>query len=121
VADPKRLLESTQDALSPNVLVQNLLGVARTESAPDGARRRARRSIDGVFASPPGSVEATGSTPLKSASSKGSVAKSPSAKATPAKNPGSPPKSMPPKSMPPAERRPAGCGEPCAGTPFGII
>jgi hypothetical protein len=49
VADPKRLLELTEDAPSPNVLIQNLLGVARTEAAPDGARRRTRRSIDGVF------------------------------------------------------------------------
>lgn len=44
--DPKRLLELVQEEPSPNVLVQNLLGAARTEAAPEGVKRRARRSVE---------------------------------------------------------------------------
>lgn len=44
--DPKRLLELVQDAPSPNVLVQNLLGAARTEAAPEDVKRRARRAVE---------------------------------------------------------------------------
>jgi hypothetical protein len=113
--DPKRLLEITQDAPSPNVLVQNLLGVARSEAAPEGARRRARRSVDGVFTPAPAAeklpvkeaaaVDATtadGSAALKS------VARS-ATKIPP-----------PPKSLPATERRPSGSGDPCSGcTPYG--
>jgi hypothetical protein len=115
VVDPKRLLESALDGPSPNVLVQNLLGVARTEAAPDGARRRAKRSIDGVFASPP-KVEAPSEPVARSA-----TARPPAVKATAARSAAPLPSSMPPKSMPAAvERRPGSCGEPCGGcTPFG--
>lgn len=118
--DPKRLLESTQDAPSPNVLVQNLLGVARSEAAPDGARRRARRSVDSVFAPAP-TVE---KAPVREAASAdaaiadGNALKSVARSAT--KAPPPPKVPPPPKSLPPAERRPSGSSDPCSGcTPYG--
>jgi hypothetical protein len=129
VADPKRLLEITQDAPSPNVLVQNLLGVARTESAPEGARRRARRSVDGVFtptrdkAPAKAEVVATNGA-VKGVAKSAMAASAPAAVAAPPRPAGAPksgqPKSAPPKSLPPPERRPVPCGgEPCTGcTPF---
>lgn len=117
VVDPKRLLESTQDAPSPNVLVQNLLGVARTESAPEGARRRARRAVDGVFTPARGSDKA----PAKEAAAgEATVADSGAALKSVARSKAPPPQSLPPKSLPPTERRPPGASDPCSGcTPFG--
>jgi hypothetical protein len=120
--DPKRLLESTQDAPSPNVLVQNLLGVARTEAAPEGARRRARRSVDSVFTprSPekaPGkeaTVEASASESGGLKSVARSASKLSSAKPAPAKP--APPRPAPTKSPPP-KSLPAAGAEPCPGCP----
>jgi hypothetical protein len=111
--DPKRLLESTQDAPSPNVLVQNLLGVARSEAAPDGARRRARRAIDSVFTPPRGSE--------KAAAREATATEATAADGAPLKNVArSANKVSPPKSLPVTERRPAGTSDPCSGcTPFG--
>jgi hypothetical protein len=114
--DPKRLLEITQDGPSPNVLVQNLLGVARSEAAPDGAKRRSRRSVDGVFSSESDDPNAAG----KSTAAKSTAAKTTAAKTTMPKSATTKSAAPPPKTIPPAERRPGGCGEPCAGwTPFG--
>jgi hypothetical protein len=128
VVDPKRLLESTQDAPSPNLLVQNLLGVARTEAAPDGARRRAKRSVDGIFTPQPEADQGdavTNAAAATSAAAKGSSAKPSATKASAGKGSGAksnttraaPPS---PQNMPPADRRPGVGSDPCAGcNPFG--
>jgi hypothetical protein len=131
VVDPKRLLEITQDAPSPNVLVQNLLGVARSEAAPEGARRRARRSVDGVFAPAPNNParsDPARSDPTSARGEKAPAKEAANPDATAADGSAAlksvarsatkiPP---PPKSLPPTERRPSGSGDPCSGcTPYG--
>lgn len=115
--DPKRLLEITEDAPSPNVLVQNLLGVARSEAAPDGAKRRSRRSVDGMFASEADDPTNATAPPV---ATKSAVGKCAAGKAASPKHAATKTVAPPPKSIPSAERRPGGGGEPCVGwTPVG--
>ena len=51
MSDPKRLLEVDQDAPSPNVLLQNLLGAAQADGIPRAVRQRTLKSIESAVSS----------------------------------------------------------------------